>query len=48
MYKTARPEEFHRPPKVMWNRLSLQCLTFKKFVEVTNKILRGEYRLLKD
>jgi hypothetical protein len=47
MQREGRKEEYRRPDKELWNKYSLQSLFAKRFIEVTNKILKGEYRLLK-
>jgi len=47
MYKEDNKDEYRKPAKDLWHRYSLQGLTLKKFILVANKIIRGEFRLLK-
>jgi len=47
MSKDGKSDEYRKPAKDLWNRYSLQGLTLKKFIQVANKIIRGEFRLLK-
>ena len=47
MYKEDNKDDYRKPAKDLWHRYSLQGLTLKKFIQVANKIIRGEFRLLK-
>jgi len=46
------PKSMHSPEpclleKTRWHPYSLQCLTTEKFIQVVNRILRGEYTLVR-
>jgi hypothetical protein len=47
MSRQEKSEEFRKPAKELWNKYSLQNLSLKNFIQVANKIMRGEFRLLK-
>jgi hypothetical protein len=47
MIKQGKPDEYRKPAKEFWNKHSLQGLSLKKFIEVANKLLKGEYKFLK-
>ena len=47
MCKEGKSDEYRKPAKESWHKYSLQGLSLQKFVQVVNKIIRGELRLLK-
>lgn len=47
MSKERKPEPFQKPAKELWDKYSLQSLAPKKFIQVVNRIIRGELRLVK-
>ena len=47
MSKEGKSVPFRKPAKELWNKYSLQGLSLQKFVQVVNRIIKGEFRLLK-
>jgi hypothetical protein len=47
MSRQIKSEPFRKPDKELWNKYSLQGLNLQKFIQVVNRIIKGELRLLK-